>query len=153
MQQCASKRSSSSSDIQNYFKVCTSKLSVTGCRSKELPKGLMTFIINDLKPISLVEGEGFHEFMHIALPEYIVPCRKTTTRQIYQMAIVERENLKVVLKDISSVCLTVDFWTAVSNNTYLGVICHFWIIENYEIEFWKHLRYRNRILRKILPII
>jgi len=58
---CASKKSSSSSDIQNYFKVCTSKLSVTGGRSKKLTKGLMTSNdIRYLKPISIVEGEGFH---------------------------------------------------------------------------------------------
>jgi len=137
LQQCsASKTFSASSDIHNYFKVRTSKLSITGDRSKELTKSLMTFVIKDLKPLSIVEGEGFREFMHIAVPEYIVPCRMTITRQIDQMAIVERENLKKVLKDIPNVCLTVDFWTSVANNSYLGVTCHF-------LDNWK---LRNRIL-------
>ncbi|KAE9525614.1 hypothetical protein AGLY_014141 [Aphis glycines] len=115
LQQCsASKTSSASSDIQNYFKVRTSKLSITGDRSKELTKSLMTFLCQNI----------------------LVPCRMTITRQIDQMAIVERENLKKVFKDIPNVCLTVDFWTSVANNSYLGVTCHF-------LDNWKS---RNRIL-------
>ncbi|XP_029344876.1 zinc finger BED domain-containing protein DAYSLEEPER-like [Acyrthosiphon pisum] len=99
----------------------------------------MTFVIKDLKPLSIVEGEGFRELMHIAVPEYIVPCRITITRQTDQMAIVERENLKKVLKYIPNVCLTVDFWTSVANNSYLGVTCHF-------LDNWK---LRNRILETV----
>ncbi|KAF0759761.1 zinc finger BED domain-containing protein RICESLEEPER 3-like [Aphis craccivora] len=38
--------------------------------------------------------------MPIVVPQFIVPCNMTTTRQIYQMAIVEREKLKEILKDI-----------------------------------------------------
>lgn len=72
LQKCASKRFSSSSDIRTYFQLYTSKLSVRSDRSKKLTKGLMIFVIKDLKPISIVEGEGFREFMHITVPEYIV---------------------------------------------------------------------------------
>jgi len=64
----------------------------------------MTFVIKDLKSFSIVEGEG-KLIIHIAVPEYIDPCRMTVTRQIDQIAIVERENFKVVLKDRP----TVDF--------------------------------------------
>jgi len=49
----------------------------------------MTIIIQNLKRISIVESEGFcefNEFMHIAVPDYIVLCRMTITRQIDQMA-------------------------------------------------------------------
>jgi len=48
--------------------------------------------------------------MPIVVPQFIVPCNMTTTRQIYQMAIVEREKLKEILKDIPNVCLTIDFF-------------------------------------------
>ncbi|XP_022162406.1 zinc finger BED domain-containing protein 1-like [Myzus persicae] len=139
LQTCTSTKSSLSSGIQTYFKVYTSKLSVKSDRSKELTKGLMTFVIKDLKPISIVDGEGFREFMHIAVPEYIVPCRMTITRQIDEMAKVERENLKEVLKNIPNVCLTVDFWTSMANNNYLGITCHF--LDNWTL--------RNRILETV----
>jgi len=139
LQTCTSIKSSLSSGIQTYFQVCTSKLSVKSDRSKELTKGLMTFVIKDLKPISIVDGEGFREFMRIAVPEYIVPCRMTITRQIDQMAKVERENLKVALENIPNVCLTVDFWISMANNSYLGITCHF-------LDNWK---LRNRILETI----
>lgn len=67
----------------------------------------MTFVIKNLKPITIIESEGFREFMHIAMPEYIVPYRMTVIRQIYQ-TIAERGILKMVLKDIPIVGLTVD---------------------------------------------
>lgn len=44
LQTCTSIKSSLSSGIQTYFQVCTSKLSVKSDRSKELTKGLMTFV-------------------------------------------------------------------------------------------------------------
>jgi len=48
------------------------------------------------------------------------------------MAIIEMEKLKEVLKDIPYVCLTVDFWTSVANNSYLGVTCNF--LDNWKIK-------------------
>lgn len=47
-----------------------------------MTSGLMKFIVKDLRPLGLVEGEGFREFLEIAVPEYEVPSRATITRMV-----------------------------------------------------------------------
>jgi len=89
----------------------------------------------DVKPISIVEGEGFREFMNTAVPEYFFPCRTTITRQINQLAKVKMDNFKVVFKNIPDV----DFWTSMANNCYLDLTCHF-------LDSWKLL---NTILETV----
>jgi len=56
---------------------------------KILTKGLMTIMIQELKSISIVEDEGFRKFIHIDVPEYIVPYKMTIIKEIDQMAIFE----------------------------------------------------------------
>jgi len=79
------------------------------------------FVVKDLRPLSIIEEEGLLEFMEIAVPEYIVPSKQTISRLVEQTALNERENLKCFLKNISHVCITIDFWTSLANHSYLGV--------------------------------
>lgn len=52
----------------------------------------MKFIIKNLRPLSIVEGEGFLEFIEIAVPECIVLSKQTTIRLVEQTAQNEKEN-------------------------------------------------------------
>jgi hypothetical protein len=104
-----------------YFKQTPNKTK----RAKEITKSLMKFVINDLRPLSIIEGEGFLEFMEIAIPEYIIPSKQKITRLVEQTAIHERENLKCFLKNIPHVCITIDFWTSLVNHSYLGITYHY----------------------------
>lgn len=124
-QQCSSTKSSMSNSLIPYFKSTPSKLSNKSKRAKELTKGLMKFVVKDLRPLSIVEGEGFLEFMNIAVPEYIVPSKQTIIRLVEQTAQNEKINLKCFLKNIPHVCITIDFWTSLTNHSYLGVTCHY----------------------------
>jgi hypothetical protein len=63
-----------------YFKQTPSKLLNKTKRAKEITKSLMKFVIKDLRPLSIIEGKGFLEFMEIVIPEYIVPSKQTITR-------------------------------------------------------------------------
>jgi len=70
-QQCLSvKPKNNTSSIATYFKGPTSKLPLNSKRSKELTKGLIKFIVKDLRLLSIVEGEGFREFLDLGIPEY-----------------------------------------------------------------------------------
>ena len=50
----------------------------------------------DLKPLSLVEGNGFKHFVHALNPQYRVPCRKTVSK--YLDVIYEEEKSKLIEK-------------------------------------------------------
>ncbi|XP_050066428.1 E3 SUMO-protein ligase ZBED1-like [Aphis gossypii] len=138
-QQCSSTKPSMSNSLIPYFKPTPSKLSNKSKRAKELTKGLMKLVVKDLRPLSIVEGEGFLEFMNIAVSEYIVPSKQTIIRLVEQTAQNEKNNLKCFLKNIPHICITVDFWTSLANHSYLGVTCHY--LENWYL--------RTRVLETV----
>ena len=78
--------------------------------------------MKDLRPLSIVHGTGFLEFMQIAVPEYVVSSKQTITRLVDTSARNEKNNFKIFLENVS---LTWDFWTSASNHSYLGVTCHY----------------------------
>jgi len=72
--------------------------------------------------LSIVDGEVFREFLDLGIPEYTAPSRRTIARLVDHTALLERDNFKKYLFDISDISLTIDFWTSNSNTSYLGVI-------------------------------
>lgn len=46
-------------------------------RKKTLDKALAKLVIRDLQPLSLVENEGFRDFVKELDPRYLLPCRRT----------------------------------------------------------------------------
>lgn len=70
LQQCLSvKPKNNTSSIATYFKGPTAKLPLNIKRNKELTKGLIKFIVKELKPLSLVEGEDLREFLDLGISE------------------------------------------------------------------------------------
>ena len=55
---------------------------LTGKQVAGITNALASFLAKDLRPISLVEGEGFRSFMSVVEPSYQVPCRKTITHAL-----------------------------------------------------------------------
>lgn len=66
--------------ITNYFLTVKSTLSTNSLRYKELTKGLLNFVVKNARPFLIFEGNGFREFMKIAVLEYKVPCSNTITK-------------------------------------------------------------------------
>lgn len=111
--------------VASFFVKETKKLPPDSKRAKELTHDLVTFIAEDMRPINTVEGRGFVRFMRRAVPEYTVPSRRTVARKITALASSGREELKQQLTNVEYVCLTLDFWTSIANDGYLGVTCHY----------------------------
>ena len=88
----------------------------------------------DLKPLSLVEGNGFKHFVHALNPQYRVPCRKTVSK--YLDVIYEEEKSKLIEKiGGQSVSVTSDLWTSNAMQAYITVTSHFitpdWKLNSY----------------------
>ncbi|KAJ8356475.1 hypothetical protein SKAU_G00192690 [Synaphobranchus kaupii] len=82
-------------------------------------------IAKDLKTLDTVEGQGLRELMELACPEYQVPSRRTITQVVSEMAVEKRAEIPTELQTVEHVCLTVDFWTSIAMDSYVGVVCHF----------------------------
>ena len=83
-------------------------------------------MIKDIRPPSIVEGEGFREFVHELDPRYILPSRKTLTEK----ALPEEydhvmKNVEEALKGTDHVALTTDMWTSTNTDAFNTITAHF----------------------------
>ena len=92
---------------------------------KEITHSLCEFLAKDMRPLAIVEGEGFKRFMSVVQPAYEVPSRKHVAGVI--KGIYDDEKAKVVreLSDASWIALTTDFWTSTSVDSYFGLTSHY----------------------------
>ena len=83
-----------------------------------------------MQPLSVVENPGFRRLIKSMDPRYELPSRKVLTDklipELYKRA---KTNLKLLLADTDKISVTTDAWTSVSNDSYLGVTCHFFTTE------------------------
>ncbi|KAH9650349.1 BED-type domain-containing protein [Citrus sinensis] len=83
-------------------------------------------IIIDELPFSFVEKEGFRKFMSKACPKLDRFSRRTVARDVYQLYLNEKNNLKKVFaRNKYRVCITTDCWTSIQNLNYMVIIAHF----------------------------
>lgn len=52
-----------------------------------------------------------------------LPCRRTFGKQITEEAEIIRSKIKDILSNVDSLSLSMDEWTSISNNRYLGITC------------------------------
>ncbi|XP_019193746.1 PREDICTED: zinc finger BED domain-containing protein RICESLEEPER 2-like [Ipomoea nil] len=89
-------------------------------------RALCEMIIIDELPFRFVEGQGFKRFILVACPRFCIPSRWTISRDIYQIYLDERLNLKKLFKlNTQRVSLTTDTWTSVQRINYMCITAHF----------------------------
>jgi hypothetical protein len=84
-------------------------LSHNSKRYKKLTRGLLNFVVRNVRPFNVTEGKGFRAFMNLAVPEYVVPSNSTITRLSDHITSQEKINFKSHLQKIPIICLTIDF--------------------------------------------
>ncbi len=91
-------------------------------------------IAKDLQPLSVVEDEGFRNFVRTLDPRYRIPSRKHFMEGKIP-AMYEECHLKVKksLDGANSAVLTTDMWTSRATEAYLTVSCHI-IDENWQMQ-------------------
>lgn len=72
----------------------SSNLMPMSCSNKDLRKACVEMIIIDELPFSFVEKEGFQKLMSKACPKVDCFSRRTTARDVYQLYLDEKNNLK-----------------------------------------------------------
>lgn len=73
----------------------------------------------ELWPFLIVKGDCFHQFMKVAVFEYVLTHSATLKKLCESITLTERVNLKKNSQNIYSICLTVDYWTSRINNSYM----------------------------------
>ncbi|XP_072400422.1 E3 SUMO-protein ligase ZBED1-like [Diabrotica undecimpunctata] len=90
-------------------------------QQKKLDQLLLNLIIKDFQPFSMVEDNGFKDFILTLNPAYKLPTRKTLSNVLLP-EVFEEVRLKAsdVLKEVVSIIITTDCWT--SRNTDSNVL-------------------------------
>ena len=91
---------------------------------ESMNRSLAIFCALDLRPISLVEGRGFKQFIKKINPDYQVPCKKTVTKYVNILY----DQVKAELVESIAGCtvaFTTDMWTSVARRGYITVTAHY----------------------------
>jgi len=82
----------------------------------------MQMIAKDIQPFSIVDDEGFRNFLKVLDPRYTLPSR--TTLQNVQMQNIYPEmtvKLQTILVKVDQCAITMDCWTSKANTGYLTI--------------------------------
>ncbi|XP_042148139.1 zinc finger BED domain-containing protein 4-like [Ixodes scapularis] len=121
------KPNSSQSSVATVFKP---KLQPTAPKAKEMTKKIATFIARAFQPYSVVEDESFIDMIRYAIPEYVVPSRKTFSRTVIpDLYAAKKSELKKRIRAIfegavECYTLTTDGWTSRAGDSYVCVTVH-----------------------------
>jgi hypothetical protein len=91
----------------------------------ELKHSFAEMLNEDELPFA-AERSGLRKFLAKACPKFVVPSRKTATRNCVKVYDVQKEKLQNFLKEHGErVSLTTDTWAANTKQNYMCVIAHF----------------------------
>ncbi|MGH0150253.1 UNVERIFIED_CONTAM: hypothetical protein FKN15_017465 [Acipenser sinensis] len=97
----------------------TSAAALPGQRSEAITKSLVKFICKDMRPISIVEGDGFREFCSEMESRYQIPSRTTISKNIVKLYDTTRANVKQILHECKDIALITDGWTSLATDAYV----------------------------------
>ncbi|CAH9114483.1 unnamed protein product [Cuscuta epithymum] len=111
-------------------------------------------IIDEL-PFRFVDRQGFRKFMSIACPRFKIPSRWTIARDIYQIYLDEKLNLKRLFRETTQrVSITTDTWTSVQRINYMCITAHYidhqWKLQKKIISFVQVTSHKGEYIAKAL---
>ena len=91
-------------------------------RASSITRSIANYIVGDLRPLSVVEGQGFQHMVKILDPRYSLPGRtyftSTVIPQMYSESVLK---VKACLSSARVVALTTDGWTSRATESYVTV--------------------------------
>ena len=100
-----------------------SKCSAT--RTREISLRIVDFVVCDLRPAAVVEGEGFKNLLKCLEPAYKVPSSTHISELVKKKYVVAKEQLKDKLNEVGSLGITTDIWISGAIDSYISVVGHF----------------------------
>ncbi|KAH9677149.1 BED-type domain-containing protein [Citrus sinensis] len=83
-------------------------------------RAVTKMIIMGELPLSFVDNKGFRHFCSVAIPQFVMPSRRTVGRDVMDLFLEEKIMLKsLICNNKQRVSLTTDLWTSVQNMSYM----------------------------------
>ncbi len=102
------------------------KYGQTSTKKKELDRKVALFIAKDLRPLSVVDGDGFRDLVQALDSRYQLPSRQVVTRTLIpQLQREEEDKIRATLQKVDWIALTTDMWSSVTATAFLAVTGHY----------------------------
>nr|XP_033938920.1 zinc finger BED domain-containing protein 1-like [Pseudochaenichthys georgianus] len=124
---------------QSTLQECGTHGRITKPVSEKLTNSLVTWIVKNCRPVSIVEDDGLREIIRVASGDtsYNLPSRGTIMSRIHTLYEDERAQRTNMLEQAKHIAVTGDHWTSVNNDNYLGVTAHFidqdWTLQSFAL--------------------
>ena len=99
-------------------------LTFTDAHATQITELIAELVARDLRPLSVVEGEGFRQLLKYIEPNYQVPSRPHVPTVCQKLYASVKEKLHIALQSCY-VAFTSDLWTSQAVQAYLTVTAHF----------------------------
>ena len=100
---------------------------------KVITEKIFGLIIQDMRPVAMVEEQGFRDMMTYLEPGYTIPSRKQFTALIQHKHDLAKEELKLKMKEKAiGMVLTTDIWTSVAIRhevNYYCIVIYYYYLE------------------------
>ncbi|KAL4126071.1 hypothetical protein QTP88_010302 [Uroleucon formosanum] len=96
-----------------------------GFKSEKLVNAILYMIAKDNQPLSIVENKGFINLMNVSSPNFKIPSRRDISRRLEGKYNSFQDLFKNELNKVKYISLTMDIWTDIHTQSYLGVTVHF----------------------------
>ncbi|KAK9521488.1 hypothetical protein VZT92_021289 [Zoarces viviparus] len=94
-------------------------------RKQELDEALVSMIVKDTQPFSIVDDVGFRAFVSKLDPNCVLPTRQALKAMVEAKYESAKEKATAKVEKVAAVSLTSDMWTSINIDVYLAVTCHF----------------------------
>ncbi|XP_017480664.1 PREDICTED: zinc finger BED domain-containing protein 1-like [Rhagoletis zephyria] len=104
---------------------------ISAKKKHEIDHQLVTMIVREYHPFSVVEDAEFKKLVFMLNPSYKLPTRKTISSTLVPATYSETvEIVKQRLGRAYAVCLTVDGWTSRAQDSFISVTAHYIVEDN-----------------------
>ena len=108
----------------------------------EKTQKVIEWIVLDIQPFKVVEGEAFRKMITKLDPQYQIPSRETVKNAIKKSFEDRRKAITNYIKNISGkVSLTTDIWSSLKNEGFMGITIHFidetWTLKHFTLDIFR----------------
>ena len=93
---------------------------------KNFRNNIIKWIAKDVRPIKIVDDDGFREMISHIDPKLTVPSRQSVVRDIKELQLAKKRETKEILKGIDYISCSTDAGSSLSGKTFIDVNYH-WI--------------------------
>ena len=100
--------------------------SLSNEKKNQITKSICDFITLDMRSLSIIDGVGFQNLIHVLEPRYEIPSRTSFSRTLIPESFNQIKTLLIEeLKEIKAYATTFDYWTSNACRSYLTITIHY----------------------------